>query len=61
LVFIIRGYTNSIIRYVNLTGDDIKTIERNTDMLLYVCKDIDLAVNLRKHGRQDAKRADHGG
>ena len=33
---------------VNLTGNDIRTIERNTDVLLYVFKDIDLAVNIGK-------------
>ena len=34
--------------YVNLIGDDIKTIERNADMLLNACKDIGLAVNIGK-------------
>ena len=33
---------------VNLIGDDITTIERNADVLLNACKDIDLAVNTRK-------------
>ena len=33
---------------VNLTGDDIRTIERNADVLLNACKDIGLAVNTRK-------------
>ena len=33
---------------VNLIGDDIRTIERNADVLLNACKDIDLAVNIRK-------------
>ena len=38
------------IRYwlVNLIGDDIRTIERNTDVLLNACKDIGLAVNTGK-------------
>ena len=30
--------------YVNLIGDDIRTIERNTDVSLNACKGIDLAV-----------------
>ena len=30
---------------VNLTGDDIRAIERNADVLLNACKDIGLAVN----------------
>ena len=30
---------------VNLTGDDIRTVESNADVLLNVCKDIGLAVN----------------
>ena len=29
-------------------GDNIRTIERNADVLLNVCKDIDLAVNIGK-------------
>ena len=33
---------------VNLIGDEIKTIERNADLLLFVCKDIGLAVNIGK-------------
>ena len=33
---------------VNLIGDDIRTIERNADVLLNACKDIGLAVNIRK-------------
>ena len=28
---------------VNLIGDDIRTIERNADVLLNTCKDISLA------------------
>ena len=30
---------------VNLIGDDIRTIERNEDVLLNACKDVGLAVN----------------
>ena len=30
---------------VNLIGDDIRTRERNADVLLNACKDIGLAVN----------------
>ena len=30
---------------VNLIGDDIRTIERNADVLLNACKDIGLLVN----------------
>ena len=33
---------------VNLIGDDIRTIERNADVLLNACKDIGLAVNIGK-------------
>ena len=33
---------------VNLIGNDIRTIERNADVLLNACKDIGLAVNLGK-------------
>jgi hypothetical protein len=33
---------------VNLIGDSIRTIGRNTDVLLNACKDIDLAVNTGK-------------
>jgi hypothetical protein len=33
---------------VNLIGDDIRTIERNADVLLKACKDIVLAVNTEK-------------
>ena len=34
--------------HVNLTGGDIRTIERNANELLNACKDISLAVNTRK-------------
>ena len=34
---------------VNLIGDDIRTIERNTDVLINACKDIGLAVNTGKN------------
>ena len=33
---------------VNLIGDDIRTIERNADVLLNACKDIGLVVNTGK-------------
>ena len=33
---------------VNLTSDDIRTIERNADVLLNVCEDTGLAVNTGK-------------
>ena len=33
---------------VNLIGDDIRTIERNADVLLNACKDIGLSVNTGK-------------
>ena len=33
---------------VNLIGDDIRTIERNADVVLNACKDIGLAVNKGK-------------
>ena len=33
---------------VNLLGDDIRTIERNADVLLNACKDIGLAVHTGK-------------
>ena len=33
---------------VNLIGDYIRTIERNADVLLNACKDIDLAINTGK-------------
>ena len=32
----------------NLTGDDIGTVERKANVLLNGCKDIGLAVNVRK-------------
>ena len=43
--------THQVLAYaddVNLTGDDIRTIERNADVLLNACKDIGLEVNIRK-------------
>ena len=43
--------THQVLAYVNdvnLIGDDIRTIERNADVLLSVCKDIGLAVNTGK-------------
>ena len=43
--------THQVLAYaddVNLIGGDIRTIERNADVLLNACKDIGLAVNTRK-------------
>ena len=43
--------THQILAYtgdINLIVDDIRTIERNSDVLLNACKDIGLAVNTRK-------------
>ena len=43
--------THQVLAYaddVNLIGDDIRTKERNVDVLLYDCKDIGLAVNTVK-------------
>ena len=43
--------THQVLAYaddVNLIADDIRTIERNTDVLLNACKDIGLAVNIGK-------------
>ena len=40
----VLGYADD----VNLIGDDIRTIERNADVLLNACKDIGLAVNTGK-------------
>ena len=43
--------THQVLDYaddVNLIGDDIRTIERNADLLLNACKDIGLAVNTGK-------------
>ena len=37
-----------LMRVTNLIGDDIRTIERNTDMLINACKDIGLAANSKK-------------
>ena len=41
--------THQVLAYaddVNLIGDDIRTIERNTDVSLNAYKDIGLAVNI---------------
>ena len=46
-----KSGTHQVLAYaddVNLIGDDIRTIERNTDVLLNACKDIGLAVNTGK-------------
>ena len=43
--------THQVLAYaddVNLIGDDIRTIERNADVLLNACKDVGLAVNIGK-------------
>ena len=43
--------THQVMAYaddVNLIGDDIRTIERNADVLLNACKDIGLTVNTEK-------------
>ena len=43
--------THQVLAYaedVNLIGDDIRTIERNADVLLNACKDIGSAVNIGK-------------
>ena len=38
---------------VNLIGDDIRTMERNADVLLIACKDIGLAANTWKTKRTE--------
>ena len=46
-----KNGTHQLLAYVddvNLIGDDIRTIERNAVVLLNVCKDIGLAVNIGK-------------
>ena len=43
--------THQVLAYAddaNLIGDDIRTIERNADVLLNACKDVGLAVNTGK-------------
>jgi len=43
--------THQVLAYahdVNLIGDDIRTKERNADVLFNACKDIGLAVNTGK-------------
>ena len=43
--------THQVLAYaddVNLIGDDIRTIERNADVLINARKDIGLAVNIGK-------------
>ena len=44
MVPIILAYADD----VKFKGDDIRTIERNADVLLNACKDIGLAVNTGK-------------
>ena len=51
--------THQVLAYaydVNLIGDDIRTIERNADVLLNACKDIGLAVNTGKTKYMEAAR-----
>ena len=51
--------THQVLAYaddVNLIGDDIRTIERNADVLLHSCKDIGLAVNTGKTKYMDIGR-----
>ena len=51
--------TNQILAYadeVNFIGDDIRTIERNADVLLNACKDIGLAVNKGKTKYKEIER-----
>ena len=46
-----KSGTHQVLAYaddVNVIGDDIRTIERNADVLLNACKDIGLAVNIGK-------------
>ena len=43
--------THQILAYaddVNLIGNDIRTIQRNVEVLLNACSDIGLAVNTKK-------------
>ena len=48
--------------YVNLIGDDIRTSERNADVLLNACKDFVLALNTGKlsslQGNRTSSRTD---
>jgi hypothetical protein len=41
---------------VSLIGDDIRTIERNAEVLLNSCKDIGLAVNTGKTKYMEVRR-----
>ena len=41
---------------VNLIGDDIRTIERNADVLFNSCKNIGLAVNIGKTKYMEIRR-----
>ena len=40
--------THQVLAYADDVNDDIRTIERNGDVLLHACKDIGLAVNIGK-------------
>ena len=51
--------THQVLAYaddVNLIGDDIRTIERNADVLLNACKDIGLTVNAGKTKYMEIER-----
>ena len=51
--------THQVLAYaddVNLIGDDIRTIERNANVLLNACKDIGLAVNIGKTKYMEVRR-----
>ena len=51
--------THQVLAYadkVNLIDDDIRTIERNLDVLLNACKDIGLAVNTGKNKYLEIRR-----
>jgi hypothetical protein len=54
--------THQVMAYacnIDLTDDDIRTIEISADMLLNACKDIGLAVNTGKTGNRIS--LEHGG
>ena len=51
--------TDQVLAYaddVNLIGDDMKTIERNANVLLNACKNIGLAVNTKKTKYTEVER-----
>ena len=52
--------TYQVMTYVNVAniiGDDIRTIERNKAVLLNICKDMGLTVNLAKRKYTEAGRS----